>query len=111
MKEYFLFHDLMINRLWTRIKGYSIIGTMRTIEFTPSGICARHITIVLDDNEKVQDLSFVGGCDGNHKGLTALVKGMTADEAISRLSGITCGYKQTSCPDQVAVALKQALGR
>lgn len=87
------------------------MGGMRTIEFKPSGICAGHITIVLDDQERVQDLSFVGGCDGNHKGLTALIKGMTADEAISRLSGIRCGYKQTSCPDQVAVALKQALGR
>ena len=88
-----------------------IMNIMRTIEFKPSGICAVHITIVLDDQERVQDLSFVGGCDGNHKGLTALIKGMTADEAISRLSGIRCGYKQTSCPDQVAVALKQALGR
>ena len=60
---------------------------MRTIEFKPSGICAGHITIVLDDEERVQDLSFIGGCDGNHKGLTALIKGMTADEAIARLSG------------------------
>ena len=57
------------------------MGNMRTIEFKPSGICAVHITIVLDDQERVQDLSFVGGCDGNHKGLTALIKGMTADEA------------------------------
>ena len=84
---------------------------MRTIEFKPSGICAGHITIILDDEERVQDLSFVGGCDGNHKGLRALIKGMKADEAIERLSGITCGYKKTSCPDQVAVALRQALGR
>ena len=84
---------------------------MRTIEFDPSGICARHITVVLDDQDRVQDLSFVGGCDGNHKGLTALVRGMTADEAISRLSGIRCGFKQSSCPDQVAVALKQALAK
>ena len=84
---------------------------MRTIEFEPNGICARHITVVLDDNGRVMDLSFVGGCDGNHKGLTALVKGMTAEEVISRLSGIRCGFRQTSCPDQVAVALKQALAK
>ena len=84
---------------------------MRTIEFEPKGICARHITITLDDQDRVQDLSFVGGCDGNHKGLNALVKGMKADEAIQRLSGITCGPRSTSCPDQVACALKQALGR
>ena len=80
---------------------------MRTIEFEPKGICARKITVVLDDQDRVQDLSFVGGCDGNHKGLAALVKGMTASEVIDRLSGIKCGVKQTSCPDQVAVALKQ----
>ncbi len=84
---------------------------MREIDFTPSGICARRIRITLDEQERVQDLSFVGGCDGNHKGLAALVKGMSADEAIERLSGITCGFKRTSCPDQVAVALRQALGR
>ena len=84
---------------------------MRTIEYKPSGICAGHITIVLDDEERVEDLSFIGGCDGNHKGLRALVKGMKADEAIRRLSGITCGPRRTSCPDQFACALKQALGR
>ena len=83
--------------------------TMRTIEYRPSGICAAHITIVLED--RVEDLSVLGGCDGNHKGLRALVKGMKADEAIERLSGITCGPRSTSCPDQVACALKQALGR
>ncbi|MBQ2050187.1 MAG: TIGR03905 family TSCPD domain-containing protein [Spirochaetales bacterium] len=84
---------------------------MRTIEYEPKGICARQITIVLDDQDKVQDLSFVGGCDGNHKGLTALVKGMNATEVIDRLSGIRCGFKQSSCPDQVAEALKKALGK
>ena len=84
---------------------------MRTIEFEPKGICARHITIVLDDQDRVQDLSFVGGCDGNHKGLTALVRGMNAQEAMDRLSGIKCGFKQSSCPDQVAVALRQAFGK
>ena len=80
---------------------------MRTIEYRPSGICAVHITIVLDDEDRVQDLSFLGGCDGNHKGLNALIRGMSASEAIDRLSGIKCGFKQTSCPDQVAVALRQ----
>jgi len=80
---------------------------MRTIDFKPSGICAVRIRITLDDQDKVQDLAFTGGCDGNHKGLNALIKGMSADEAIERLSGIKCGFKQSSCPDQVAVALKQ----
>ncbi|MBR2281510.1 MAG: TIGR03905 family TSCPD domain-containing protein [Spirochaetales bacterium] len=81
---------------------------MKEIDFTPSGICARNIKITLDDENRVQDLRFVGGCDGNHKGLNALIKGMKAEEAIERLSGITCGFRTTSCPDQVAVALRQA---
>ncbi len=81
---------------------------MKEIDFTPSGICARNIRISLDDDDRVQDLRFVGGCDGNHKGLAALIKGMKADEAIERLSGITCGFRSTSCPDQVAVALRKA---
>ncbi|HAN43210.1 MAG TPA: TIGR03905 family protein [Sphaerochaeta sp.] len=81
---------------------------MKEIDFTPRGICARNIKITLDDENRVQELRFVGGCDGNHKGLNALVKGMKAEEAIERLSGITCGFRPTSCPDQVAVALRQA---
>ena len=81
---------------------------MKEIDFTPNGICARNIKITLDDEDRVQELRFVGGCDGNHKGLNALVKGMKAEEAIERLSGITCGFRPTSCPDQVAVALRQA---
>ena len=81
---------------------------MKEIDFTPRGICARNIKITMDDENRVQELRFVGGCDGNHKGLNALVKGMKAEEAIERLSGITCGFRPTSCPDQVAVALRQA---
>ena len=84
---------------------------MRQIDFRPRGICASRISITLDDDGRVQDLSFVGGCDGNHKGLAALIRGMSADEAIERLSGISCGFRPTSCPDQVAVALKQALAK
>jgi len=79
---------------------------MKKIEFTPSGICARHITVLLDDNDIVQNVEFAGGCDGNHKGLNGLIKGMSASEAISRLEGIRCGFRSTSCPDQLAQALK-----
>ena len=82
---------------------------MRTIEYRPSGICAAHITIVLDDEDRVQDLSFLGGCDGNHKGLNALVKGMKACDVIGKLEGVRCGYKNTSCPDQLAHALRQMM--
>ena len=79
---------------------------MKKIEFDPKGICARHITVLLNDDNTVEDVTFFGGCDGNHKGLNALVKGMKAEEAISRLQGITCGFRPTSCPDQLAQALK-----
>ena len=76
------------------------------MHFKPSGICAIGIDFeVVDD--RVYDVRFTGGCDGNHKGLNALIKGMSVDEAIERLSGITCGPRPTSCPDQLAQALKE----
>ena len=62
-------------------------------------------------NGKVTNVEFVGGCDGNTKGIAQLVKGMDAQEAADRLAGIRCGYKPTSCPDQLAQALREALAR
>lgn len=79
---------------------------MKKIEFKPSGICARHISVLVNDDNTVENVTFEGGCDGNHKGLTALVKGMPVSEAIARLEGIRCGFRPTSCPDQLAQALK-----
>ena len=75
------------------------------MHYTPKGICAVDINFEVEDNI-VKSVVFTGGCDGNHKGLNALVKGMSVDEAIERLSGITCGPRFTSCPDQFAQALK-----
>lgn len=75
------------------------------MHYTPKGICAVDINFEVEDNI-VKSVMFTGGCDGNHKGLNALVKGMSVDEAIERLSGITCGPRSTSCPDQFAQALK-----
>ncbi len=75
------------------------------MHYTPKGICAVDINFEIEDNI-VKSVVFTGGCDGNHKGLNALVKGMSVDEAIERLSGITCGPRSTSCPDQFAQALK-----
>ena len=80
--------------------------SMRTIDYKPHGICAFEILVEIDDDDKVQSVTFVGACDGNHKGLAALCKGMKADEVISRLEGVTCGYKNTSCPAQLAKALR-----
>lgn len=75
------------------------------MHYTPRGICAIGIDFEVE-NDIVKDVAFTGGCDGNHKGIVALIKGMNIDEAIERLSGITCGPRRTSCPDQLACALK-----
>lgn len=77
-------------------------------QFQTRGVCSRSITFdVVDGN--VKDVSFVGGCSGNLKGIGALVEGMSAEDAIAKLKGITCGPKQTSCPDQLATALQLVL--
>lgn len=77
------------------------------IEYKTHGTCSRAVVIdVVDD--VVTDCTFVGGCSGNTQGVAALVKGMRVEDAIARLEGIKCGMKSTSCPDQLAKALKQA---
>ena len=80
---------------------------MRKIQYATHGTCSRSITIVLDDNNVVEDVHFEGGCHGNTQGISALVKGMHADEVINRFKGIRCKEKPTSCPDQLACALEQ----
>ena len=79
---------------------------MEHISYNTSGTCARKIEIDLE-NGIVADVKFIGGCSGNTQGVAALVKGMSVDEAIKRLEGIRCGFKSTSCPDQLAQALKK----
>ena len=81
------------------------------ISYTPIGVCSRQINIEVDDDGIVQDVEFIGGCNGNLKGIGALVKGMTVEQVIEKLENITCGYKSTSCPDQLAKALKQAMAQ
>lgn len=75
--------------------------------YKTSGVCSRSINIELD-GETVVSARFEGGCNGNTKGITALVEGMNIDEVINKLEGINCGFRGTSCPDQLAKALKQA---
>ena len=82
---------------------------MNTYTFQPRGVCSREMQVDLDDQGVIQDLRVVGGGHGNLQGIAALVKGMPAQEAVRRLKGIRCGGKPTSCPDQLAQALKQAL--
>lgn len=80
---------------------------MKTITYTTKGVCSRRIDVELD-GDVIVSVKFHGGCAGNTQGVAALAKGMTVDEAIARLSGIKCGFKPTSCPDQLATALKEA---
>ena len=80
------------------------------MEFTPSGVCSRLIKIDLD-GETIKKVEFVGGCAGNTQGIASLVAGMNVHDAISLMEGITCGFKPTSCPDQLAKALKQAISQ
>lgn len=75
------------------------------MEYKPVGVCSQLIRVDVEDNV-IKDAEFVGGCSGNTQGVARLVKGMQVDEAISRLEGIKCGFKSTSCPDQLAQALK-----
>lgn len=74
------------------------------MHFSPKGICAVGIDFDVND-DRVSNIKFTGGCDGNHKGIVALCEGMLIDEVISRLDGITCGMRNSSCPDQLAQAL------
>ncbi len=75
--------------------------------YTTKGTCSREILFDIEDG-KVKNVQFIGGCNGNLKGIGALVEGMPVDEVIARVEGITCGPKATSCPDQLAQALKAA---
>ena len=77
---------------------------MDKFSYIPKGVCSRRIDIEIEDNVIVC-VKYVGGCAGNTQGVAALVRGMTVDEAISRLKGIRCGFKSSSCPDQLATAL------
>ena len=76
-------------------------------EYKTKGTCSQKIFFDLE-NGKVTNVQFLGGCNGNLKGIAALVEGMDMDEVISRVEGIRCGMKNTSCPDQLAQALKEA---
>lgn len=77
------------------------------MQYKPRGVCAQMINVELD-GDAIKSVAFLGGCAGNTQGVAALVKGMKVDEAIERLQGIRCGFKSTSCPDQLTYALRAA---
>lgn len=76
------------------------------MDYKPSGVCSRLITFEVDGST-IKSVQFTGGCAGNTQGVARLLEGMDIDEAIQRLDGIKCGFKSTSCPDQLAQALKE----
>ena len=78
-------------------------------EFRPRGVCSQQMRVELDDQHIIQRLEVLGGCSGNLQGISALVQGMKAEDAISRMEGIRCGFKSTSCPDQLAQGLENIL--
>lgn len=78
-------------------------------EFRPRGVCSQQMRVEMDDQHIIQRLEVLGGCSGNLQGISALVKGMKAEDAIQRLRGIRCGFKSTSCPDQLAQGLENIL--
>lgn len=80
---------------------------METITYLPQGVCSKQMEIDLEDGV-IKAVRIKGGCNGNLQGISSLLVGMTKEEAIRRLDGIHCGPRATSCPDQLAQALKQA---
>ena len=80
---------------------------MPTITYRPRGVCSRNMEIDVE-GDVIQSVRVEGGCSGNLQGICSLLKGMTVEEAVARMEGIRCGGKPTSCPDQLAQALKQA---
>ena len=80
---------------------------MAKIEFTPKGVCSSKIIVSCDENDVIKDVKFIVGCPGNTMGVSILCKGKTIDEVINKLEGIDCRNRKTSCPDQLAQALKE----
>lgn len=82
---------------------------MKIIDYIPQNVCSRHIHIEMSENDVIESVCFVGGCNGNLQGICHLVQGMKKNDVISRLKGIKCGNKCTSCPDQLCHALESSV--
>ena len=80
-----------------------------TIQYKTKGVCSKQMNVKLDEDGVVRSVEIIGGCHGNGQGVARLVEGMKAEDAIAKMAGIKCGYKQTSCPDQLSKALTIAL--
>ena len=82
---------------------------MKKYTYKTQGTCSQAIEITVDDDNRIDSVQFIGGCDGNTKGISSLVRGMKVQDVIAKLRGITCGYKSTSCPEQLSKALEAML--
>ena len=80
-----------------------------TYTFRPRGVCSQEMRVEVDDQGIIRELQVLGGCSGNLQGIASLVRGMPAQEAVKRLKGIRCGFKDTSCPDQLARNLEKIM--
>lgn len=81
----------------------------KEFSFPNKGTCSKQTNFVLNDDHTISSIEVVGGCNGNLKGICQLLKGMKAEDAIERMKGTLCGSKPTSCPDQIAITLEEAL--
>ena len=81
----------------------------KSFSFPNVGTCSRQTNIVLNDDHTIESIEVIGGCNGNLKGICQLLTGMKAEDAIARLDGTLCGFRSTSCPDQIAITLEEAL--
>ena len=82
---------------------------MKKFTFYPEGVCSMMIEIELGDDNVINEVVFTGGCNGNLSGISKLIQGMKAEDVIGKLEGTRCGFKDTSCPDQLSKALRQAM--
>jgi len=80
---------------------------MKHIQYQTQGTCSKLIDVTADENDVIQQVFFLGGCNGNLQGISKLVVGQKIDDVIERLNGIRCGNKSTSCPDQLSLALEE----
>ena len=83
----------------------------KSFSYPNKGTCSKETHIVLNDDHTIESIEVIGGCNGNLQGISRLVEGMKAEDAIERMRGIRCGFKNTSCPDQLAIALGEALAQ
>ena len=81
----------------------------KEFSFANKGTCSKQTNFVLNDDHTIASIEVIGGCNGNLKGISRLLKGMKAEDAIARMEGTTCGPRPTSCPDQIAITLEEAL--